>query len=77
VGAGERPLGSPLDHLADRELETFELLGQGLTTRQIAKKMQVKPKTVETYRARLKEKLNLASATELLQRAVQWQGEQR
>ncbi len=77
VGAGGHKLAtSPVENLADRELETFELLGQGLTTHQIAIKMHVKPKTVETYRARLKEKLNLNNATELIQRAVQWLGEQ-
>jgi DNA-binding NarL/FixJ family response regulator len=77
VGAGDRLVpSSPLEHLADRELETFELLGQGLTTQQIARKMHVKPKTVETYRARLKEKLNLSNASELIQRAVQWLAEQ-
>ena len=63
---------SPLDGLSDRELETFELLGQGLDTVQIAAKMCVSPKTIETYRARIKEKLQLRKSTELLQRAVQW-----
>jgi DNA-binding NarL/FixJ family response regulator len=68
--------GSEVERLTDRELEAFELLGQGLTTKQIAEKMHVSPKTVETYRARIKEKLNLENATELIQRAVQWVVEQ-
>jgi len=68
--------GSVVDALTDRELEAFELLGQGLTTQQIAEKMHVSPKTVETYRARIKEKLHLNNASELIQRAVQWVVEQ-
>ena len=67
--AGER---APIESLSDRELETFELLGHGLTTAQIAAKMHISPKTVETYRVHLKKKLNVASLAELIQRASQW-----
>jgi DNA-binding NarL/FixJ family response regulator len=63
---------SPLDRLSDRELETFELMGNGLTTEAIAAKMHVSPKTVETYRARIKEKLCVNNVTELVQRAAHW-----
>ncbi len=63
---------SPLEALTDRELEAFELLGNGQTTQQIAQKMHVSPKTVETYRARIKEKLHLKNGTELIQHDVQW-----
>jgi len=63
---------SPIENLSDRELEAFELIGQGQTTEQIAEKMRVSPKTVETYRARIKEKLALNNITELVQRAAQW-----
>jgi DNA-binding NarL/FixJ family response regulator len=63
---------SPVEQLSDRELEVFELLGQGRTTRQIAEKLHVSLKTVQAYCARVKEKLNLASATELLREAVRW-----
>jgi DNA-binding NarL/FixJ family response regulator len=63
---------SPIDRLSDRELEAFELLGHGLTTEQIAKQMHVSPKTVETYRVRIKEKLNIDTLTELIRRATQW-----
>ena len=65
-----------LEHLSDREMEVFRLIGEGLGTAQIAARMRVSPKTVETYRARLKEKLELSSATELMRRAVQWVLEQ-
>ena len=47
-------------------------MGHGLTTEVIATKMHVSPKTVETYRARIKEKLLLNNVTELVQRATQW-----
>lgn len=63
---------SPVESLSDRELEVFELLGQGRGTRQIAEQLRVSVKTVQAYCARMKEKLNLASATELLREAVRW-----
>jgi DNA-binding NarL/FixJ family response regulator len=63
---------SPIDSLSDRELEVFQLIGAGMTTESIAKKMHVSPKTVETFRARIKEKLGLTNMTELIQRAAQW-----
>ncbi len=69
--------GSPVDGLSDRELEVFELIGQGMSTHQIAEKMRLSPKTVETYRSRIKEKLNVRYGTELMQRAVQWVIEKR
>ena len=58
--------------MSDREFEAFHLIGAGLTTHQIAEKMHVSPKTVETFRARIKEKLGLSNAVELVQHAVQW-----
>jgi DNA-binding NarL/FixJ family response regulator len=66
------PRQSPVEQLSDRELEVFELLGQGRGTRQIAEVLKVSVKTVQAYCARIKEKLNLASATELLREAVRW-----
>jgi DNA-binding NarL/FixJ family response regulator len=63
---------SPVEQLSDRELEVFELLGQGRTTRQIAEVLHVSLKTVQAYCARVKEKLNLGSAAELLREAVRW-----
>ncbi len=61
-----------LDLLSDRELEVFASVGQGYSTREIARRLNVHPKTVETYRARIKEKLGLPSAHELLQHAIRW-----
>jgi DNA-binding NarL/FixJ family response regulator len=63
---------SPVEQLSDRELEVFELLGQGRGTRQIAESLRVSLKTVQAYCARIKEKLQLGSATELLREAVRW-----
>lgn len=63
---------SPIERLADRELETFRLMGCGLTTAQIARQMRLSAKTVETYRSRIKEKLGLGAMTELIRRAAQF-----
>jgi DNA-binding NarL/FixJ family response regulator len=64
--------GSPLDCLTDRELQVFELTGTGLNTREIATRLRIDMKTVETYRTRIKEKLGLSSSSQLLQMAIQW-----
>ncbi len=69
---GRDVMESPLELLSDRELEVFELTGRGLKTREIAERLHLSPKTVESYRARTKSKLNLTSATELMQHAVRW-----
>jgi DNA-binding NarL/FixJ family response regulator len=63
---------SPIEQLSNRELEVFELLGLGHNTRQIADHLHVGFKTVQTYSARIKEKLKLANATELMREAIRW-----
>ncbi|HEX4450951.1 MAG TPA: response regulator transcription factor [Kofleriaceae bacterium] len=63
---------SPLAGLSDRELQVLQLMGKGLGTRAIAEQMHISVKTVESYRARLKDKMNLRSGTELLRFAVRW-----
>lgn len=63
---------TPLEVLSDRELEVFELTGSGLNSREIAENLQLSVKTVETYRARIKDKLSLNSATELVLHASRW-----
>jgi DNA-binding NarL/FixJ family response regulator len=63
---------SPVDQLSDRELEVFRQLGQGHETRRIAESLGLSIKTVQVYCARIKEKLNLANATELLREAMRW-----
>lgn len=73
VGRGQvtRDAGS-LERLSDRELEVFNLIGRGLGTSEIARQLHLSVKTIETYRAHLKAKLNVKTATELVQRAVHW-----
>ncbi len=71
-GNGVEWKASPMDSLSDRELEVFEEIGYGSTTREIASKLDLSPKTIETYRENLKQKLNLQNATELTQHAVKW-----
>ena len=61
-----------IDRLSDRELEILELIGKGNEVRQIGKLLHLSPKTVETHRAHIKEKLNLASAHQVGRFAVQW-----
>lgn len=63
---------SPVKRLAPREFEVFKLLGQGLSTRQIAAHLCLSVKTIGTYRERIKEKLNLRHANELLMHAMTW-----
>ncbi|MBI1249567.1 response regulator [bacterium] len=60
------------EHLTDRELEIFELLGQGLSTRLIACRLHLSGSTIDTYRERIKKKLGLHSGLELVRHAVQW-----
>ena len=72
VATGAPGDGSPLDALSNRELHVLELIGRGLGTRAIAEQLQISVKTVESYRARLKEKMNLRSGTELVHFAVRW-----
>lgn len=70
---GRVPAGRPsVDLLSNRELEVFQLLGQGYETRQIAERLQVSMKTVQAFCARIKEKLDLGNATELLREAIRW-----
>ena len=61
-----------VEGLTDREVQVFELIGAGQSTRQIAAGLYINTSTVETYRARIKVKLNLKNAVELLQCAIRW-----
>lgn len=63
---------TPLDVLTDRELEVFAMIGQGLTTRQIAENLDLSIKTIEGYREGIKAKLNLKNSAELSRHAVHW-----
>src|SRR5262245_12493942 len=70
-GETEEPM-SPLEILSDRELEVFRMLGQGKGTRQIAQELNVAVPTVNSFRNRIKEKLNIKAAPELVLRAIHW-----
>ena len=63
---------SPAERLSNRELEVFEMLGRGFETRRVAEELHISMKTVQAYCARVKEKLQLNSATELLREAILW-----
>lgn len=63
---------SPIAGLTDRELEIAALIGSGLVSREIAAKLHISVKTVESHRARIKEKLSLPNATRLIQFCVHW-----
>jgi DNA-binding NarL/FixJ family response regulator len=68
-GAG---VASRIDLLADRELEVFQLIGKGFNGREIAEQLHLGETTIDTYRARIKEKLQVRNAAELYSRAAQW-----
>ena len=63
---------SPAEALSDRELEIFELIGHGLSSRRIAAKLGISAKTVESHREHMKRKLGAAENAELVHRAVEW-----
>jgi DNA-binding NarL/FixJ family response regulator len=68
---------SVVEKLSDRELEVFQLLGRGYSTRRIGEELHVSVKTVQAFCARIKEKLGLFNATELLLEAVRWNDSQQ
>lgn len=72
--SGHKPRGSnsPIEKLSDREFEVFQLIGQGKSTRDIAKQLHLSSKTVDVHRGHIKEKLELKDATSLVRHAVRW-----
>ncbi len=74
-GAGDQPVSIGL--LSDRELEVFQLLGRGYSTRQVSEQMNVGFKTVHAYCARIREKFNLANINELVFHAIRWHESQQ
>ena len=71
-GRREEITRSPLHALADRELEVFRLIGQGVKTAKIAERLHLSVSTVETYRERIRQKLHLSDGTKLAHYATQW-----
>lgn len=73
----QQPLGRlPVDSLSDRELEVFKLIGEGMGTRQIAERLHLSHKTIETHRDNIKKKLNVETGPELVRHAMRWIWEQ-
>jgi DNA-binding NarL/FixJ family response regulator len=72
--SSKKPRGSqsPIEKLSDREFEVFQRIGQGQSTRDIAKQLHLSPKTVDVHRSHIKEKLELTDATSLVRHAVRW-----
>jgi DNA-binding NarL/FixJ family response regulator len=73
VSSGQKLAGSPVERLSDRELEIFQLLGQGRTPSEIAGDLNLSLKTVQAYCARAKDKFGVTSLTELLRAAIRWE----
>ena len=69
---GDKPGPSSVESLSDREFEVYRWIGHGLTTREIADRLHLSVKTVETYRQRIRQKLDLRNGAELAHRASQW-----
>ena len=72
VGGMIEPGKSPIESLSERELQVLALIGQGKTTSAIANELHLSVHTIDTYREKLKIKLNLANSAELNRYAVQW-----
>lgn len=72
VGRRKEVTRSPLDALANRELKVFRLIAQGIKTAEIAEQLHVSVKTIETYRDRIRQKLDLSDGAELAHYATKW-----
>ncbi len=70
--AGKRTATSSVDSLSDRELQVFQMIGEGLTHQQIADKLMLSVKTIESHVEHIKDKMRISSGRELLQRAIEW-----
>jgi len=75
-GGEALPTNDPMALLTDREFEVFEMIGKGREVREISEALGVSPKTVETHRTNIKEKLKLKNARQVTRMAVQWLGQQ-
>ncbi len=72
IGGRDKVEQPVVDVLSDRELEVFRMIGNGLTLEQIARKLHIGAKTVETHKRRIKQKLKLENAAQLARDAAQW-----
>lgn len=74
---GKPSAQDPIESLTNREMEVFQMIGQGLTTKQIARRLDLSPKTVDAHREKIKTKLHLSNSLQLSHRAFQWVHEHR
>jgi DNA-binding NarL/FixJ family response regulator len=72
AGGALTQAATTVDELTDRELQVYRLIGKGVKTQEIAEQLHLSVKTVETYRDRIKKKLELKDATELIRSAALW-----
>lgn len=78
LSGGHKPSErSGIEHLSDREFELFKLIGDGLSTHEIAGRLHLSPKTVDAHRANIKDKLNFHSAAELVSYAARWTAQEQ
>ena len=63
---------TPIEHLTDRELEIFRMIGEGIKTSEIATRLFLSTHTIDTHRENIKRKLTISTAAELSRAAVQW-----
>ena len=70
--SGRVTMDSPLEGLSDRELEVFQLIGQGKTMKEIGQALHLSPKTIEVHRSHIRGKLKVTSAAELVAYAARW-----
>jgi DNA-binding NarL/FixJ family response regulator len=76
VGGIDALKASPVESLSDRELEVFRLIGEGLSVAHISRRLHLSTHTVESHRQRIKQKLNVETASDLTRAATQWMLEQ-
>ena len=74
---GKRSPQNPVESLTNREIEIFQMIGQGLTTKQIARQLHLSHKTIEAHREKIKTKLGLANSIQLSHCAFQWTRDQQ
>ena len=72
LGQGKAAGASPVEVLSNRELELFQLTGQGREIAEIAEIMNISPRTVEVHRSHIKKKLGLRTSTDIFQAAYEW-----
>lgn len=72
IGAADPTRTAPVETLSNRELEVFQLIGEGLSTGAIARRLHLSPHTIDTHREKIKQKLNVKTANELQREATQW-----